>query len=307
MTLDALPRGIVTPLVTFLDRDGGPDPAAMGALVEHQLAGGVQGVLAVGSTGELGNLSAEQRDRTIDVVAAAVAGRVPVWAGVVGLGTTDAVEAARRAVARGADALLVLPPLFFDSSDAELARHFRLVKDAVGDLPVVAYDVPPRTPRKLPTAVVADLAREGVLAGVKDSSGDLTGGRLTIEATADVPAFRNYIGSEITIDAALTLGFHGIVPGFANVLPAPGARIVAAFDAGDPAGVVAAQRDYLALFEVLRVPLAGAGGPAAAVNALKVGTAVALGLPVPAISEPMTQPDAAFAAAVRAIVAGIPA
>jgi 4-hydroxy-tetrahydrodipicolinate synthase len=273
----------------------------MAALVDYQLDNGIHGLLAVGSTGELGNLTDEQRVRTVEIVAEAVAGRAPVWAGVVGLGTTDAVRAARSAAAAGADALLVLPPMFFDSSDDELERHFTLVAEAV-DVPLVAYDVPPRTPRKIPSSVVASLAASGVLRGVKDSSGDLTGGRLTVEATRGVDGFRCYIGSEITMDAAFTLGFDGIVPGFANVLPGPAVAVFDAHRALDAAGALAAQREFLELFEILRIALPGAGGPAAAVNALKVGSALALGLPTPAISEPMVQPSAEFVRAVAAVV-----
>lgn len=305
-TPDALPRGIVTPLVTFLDSDGGPDARSMGLLVEHQLSHGIHGLLAVGSTGELGNLTAAQRVRTIEIVVEAVAGRVPVWAGVAGLGSTDTIEAARAATAAGADALLVLPPLFFDSSDAELERHFSLVADAV-DVPLIAYDVPPRTPRKLPTSVIASLAKKGVLRGVKDSSGDLTSGRLTVEATSSIDGFVNYIGSEITIDAAFALGFDGIVPGFANILPGPAVAIFDAATAVDSAGARAAQQKLLDLFEILRVPLKGAGGPAAAVNALKVATASVIGIDVPSISEPLTQPVDEFVAAVTAITRAIDA
>lgn len=298
-TRDALPSGIVTPLVTFLTPDGAPDAAALRVLVDAQLDAGIHGLLAVGSTGELGSLTPAHRAKSIEVVVDATAGRVPVWGGVAGLGTAETVVAATEAVSAGADAVLVLPPLFFDSSDSELERHFSLVAESV-DVPVVAYDVPPRTPRKLPADVIARLAASGVLAGVKDSSGDLTAGRLMIDAVAGAPGFRTYIGSEITIDAAFTLGFHGIVPGFANVLPGPA---VALFDAyRDGRADEDAVRAYLRLFAVLRVALAGAGGPAAAINALKVGAAHALGLPVSPVAEPFAQPTEEFAAQIRRIV-----
>lgn len=299
---EPLPRGIVTPLVTFLTAEGGPDAAAMRSLVDYQVVNGVHGVLAVGSTGELGNLTDDQRVETIEIVAAAASGRIPVWAGVVGHGTTDAVIAARRAQAAGADALLVLPPMFFDSSDAELERHFSIIAEAV-DVPIVAYDVPPRTPRKLPGTVIASLAQKGVLGGVKDSSGDLNAGRLTVELSRDIAGFRPYAGSEITLDAAFLLGFDGIVPGFANVLPRAAVEVFEAHDSDDRAAAAAAQRQYLELFDVLRVALPGAGGPAAAVNALKIGAAHALGLPTPRISEPMVQPTAEFVERVTGIVA----
>lgn len=298
-TRDALPSGIVTPLVTFLTADGDPDAAAMKTLADAQISSGIHGLLAVGSTGELGSLTPARRAKTIEIVAEAAAGRIPVWGGVAGLGTDETVVAAREAVAAGADAVLVLPPLFFDSSDGELTRHFSLVAEAV-DVPVVAYDVPPRTPRKLPVGVIARLAADGALAGVKDSSGDLTAGRLMVEAVAGHEGFRTYIGSEITIDAAFILGFDGIVPGFANVLPGPAVAMYDAHRAGrsDREAV----RRYLALFDVLRVALDGAGGPAAAINALKVGAAHSLGLPVSSVAEPFAQPTEDFTARIRHIV-----
>lgn len=301
MTHDPVVPGIITPLVTFVDGGGDPDRAAMARLVEHQVEAGVHGLLAAGSTGELGNLTPAQRIRTTEVVAEAVAGRVPVWAGVAGLGTTDTVLAARDAAAAGADALLVLPPLFFDVSDDELVRHFSAVADAV-DIPLVAYDVPPRTPRKIPVGVLVALGLSGALRGVKDSSGDLTAGRLAVAATAGIPGFRVYVGSEITMDAAFVLGFHGIVPGFANVMPAPAVRLHDAWSRGDLEAARGEQAAYLELFRILAVPLPGAGGPAAAVNAIKVATAAVLGLPLPAISEPLTQPTAQFAAAIAAVL-----
>ena len=138
----ALPTGIVTPLVAFITPAGEPDQQAMKALVDHQVSNGVAAVLANGSMGELGNLTPATRQAMVRTVVNAAEGRVPVWAGVAGLGTPETIAAARDANDEGADALLVLPPLFFDLSDTELHRHFAAVSAAV-DIPVLAYDVPP--------------------------------------------------------------------------------------------------------------------------------------------------------------------
>jgi 4-hydroxy-tetrahydrodipicolinate synthase len=300
MSSEALPVGIVTPLVTFFDPEGGVDRDAMTRLVDSQLDAGIHGLLAVGSTGELGGMTPSMRTAAIEIVVGAASGRAPVWAGAAGLSTAETVDAAVDAARAGADAILALPPLFFDSSDDELVRHFSMLAEAV-DIPVIAYDVPPRTPRKIPMGVVVRLAEAGVLAGVKDSSGDLTAGRLTNEATAGIPGFRSYIGSEVTIDAAFVLGFDGIVPGFANVLPRPAVEIFEAWRHG--AIGREAQAEYVRLFEILRVHLAHAGGPAAAINALKVGAAHTLGLDgTPPVTEPFVQPTEEFSAAVRAVV-----
>lgn len=297
----ALPKGVVTPLVTFLAADGAVDREATAALVEHQIAGGVGGVLANGSTGELGNLTPAERLAVLRAVVEEVRGRVPVWSGVVGLGTSEAVIAARDAVAAGADALLVLPPLFFDAGDQELAAHFGAVSRAV-DVPVLAYDVPPRTPRKLPVSLVADLAREGVLQGVKDSSGDLTAGRRTCEATAGVPGFRAYVGSELTLDLAAQIGFDGVVPGLANVLPRPAVDAHGAAANGDVTAALATQRILSRLAAILDVPQAGTGTPNRAINAIKVATALILDLPVPGAIAPFVAPSPQFVAGIAGIV-----
>lgn len=306
MTDRALPTGVVTPLVAFQTDSGAPDHAAVKALVEQQLAAGVQGLLVNGSTGELGNLAPAERSAMLRAVADSVGGRIPIWAGVVGLGTADAVAAAKAAETDGADAALVLSPLFFDASDAELADHFRAVAAAVS-IPVLAYDVPARTPRKLPASLVADLAKEGVLRGVKDSSGNLTAGRQVCAATEQLTGFRAYLGSEITMDVASYVGFDGVVPGLANILPASAVQVFEAAQAGDPSRAATAQRTYQRLLNILDVPLTGGGFPAQAIAAIKVATAVALSLPVPRMTAPFAQPDAEFVAAVTDIVESVQA
>ncbi|NED97828.1 dihydrodipicolinate synthase family protein [Phytoactinopolyspora alkaliphila] len=302
----ALPDGIVTPLVTFVTDAGTPDAEAMAALVDYQIDGGVHGLLALGSTGEIGNLSAPNRLAVLRAVVESTAGRVPVWAGVAGLGTADAVAAAASAESCGVDALLVLPPMFFDAGDDELAAHFRAVAAAVS-VPLIAYDVPQRSPRKLPLPVIRTLAEEGTLSGVKDSSGDLTAGRLLCAGTSQVATFRAYVGSEIVIDSALHLGFQGAVPGLANILPAPAVDTFHAIREGDIDRAARSQQVYIDLLAILEVPLLGAGGPARAIGAIKTATARMLGLPAPALTEPFTQPTADFTAAIDAVLASIAA
>lgn len=297
----ALPGGVVTPLVTFLDESRRtPHADHMKVLVEAQIAAGVHGLLTVGSTGELGSLDWAGRIETVRVVADAVAGRVPVWAGVGGLGTQDTVQAAKEAVVAGANAVLALQPLFFDCGDDELYEHFGAVAEAV-DVPVIAYNVPVRTPRALSQQLQVRLVRDGVIAGIKDSSGDLSAGRLLCRELADTAA-RVYSGGELTLDSALAAGFHGIVPGFANILPGPAVTMWTHAGTNDEESQTA-QEIYLALFDILGAELPGAGFPARAIGAIKAAAALVLGLPVPASTPPLTQPTEAFSAAVAEALA----
>ena len=297
----ALPNGIVTPLVAFTNASNEPDVDAMNALVEHQIAGGVAGVLVNGSMGELGNLTSARRAALLRVVVQASNGRLPVWCGVAGLGTDDTVAGAVEAQAAGADALLVLPPLFFDMSDTELERHFAAVSAAVS-IPVIAYDVPPRTPRKLPATLIARLAERGVIQGVKDSSGLLTSGRQLCLLTDAIPGFRPYVGTEIAIDAAATVGFAGSVPGLANILPGVAADIDRYARAGEFVAAEEKQRILAQLMGLLEIPLAGASPVAVAFNSFKAATARVLGVGRPAPLPPLTAPDQAFLDAVDSVV-----
>ncbi|HZX07811.1 dihydrodipicolinate synthase family protein [Kribbella sp.] len=298
--MNELPAGVVTPLVTFLDESGTrPHAGHLKILVDTQVAAGVHGLLAIGSTGELGSLSADGRRATVRVVVDAAAGRVPVWAGAGGLGTLDTVQAARDCVDAGADAVLALQPLFFDCSDDELYEHFAAIAGAV-DVPVIAYNVPVRTPRALSQPLQERLVRDGVIAGIKDSSGDLAAGRLLCRALAGTTA-KVYSGGELTLDSALAAGFHGIVPGFANILPGPAVALWEHAGSNDKESL-AAQESYLELFGILAAELPGAGFPARAIGAIKCAAAAALGLPVPRSTPPLTAPTAEFAAAVAAVV-----
>jgi 4-hydroxy-tetrahydrodipicolinate synthase len=297
----ALPTGIITPLVAFVTDEGNPDVPAMTRLVDHQINGGVAAVLANGSMGELGNLTAAQRRAMVATVAQAAAGRVPVWAGVAGLGTAEALSSARDAAAEGADALLALPPLYFDYSDSELRRHFAAIASAV-DVPVLAYDIPQRSPRKLPPSLVSALAADGILRGVKDSSGDLTAARQVCLMTAGIPTFRAYIGTEIAIDAAATIGFAGAVPGLANILPDVGVAIDAAARAGDFATAARAQRIYVGLLDLLAIPLDSGSGLSVATNSFKAATGKLIGVPDIHPLPPVTAPTAEFLTKVAAVL-----
>lgn len=277
--LRALPDGVVTPLVTLLDDTGAIDATAMTTLVDAQVASGIDGVLAGGSTGELGTLGAPARLRAAEVVVEASAGRVPVWAGVAGLSTDDAVAEAVELKARGVDALLALPAMYFTHSDDELVTHFSRLRE-VG-LPLVAYDVPARTPQKLSNALMVRLAESGTIDGVKDSSGNMSGARVLRALLPDSTAFRCYYGVEFTVEGAVAGDADGIVPGFANFAPLVFSELWAAAREGKRERARALTDWVCATAPILEAPWPGGGGLAIAIGALKEATAWALGLPHP--------------------------
>ena len=177
-------------------------------------------------------------------------------------------EQAVRAVANGADGVVVTAPLYAINDQAEINRHFRMIASSV-DVPVFAYDVPVRVHSKLGLGLVMDLAKDGVIAGLKDSSGDDVAFRRLVAANAEAGSPLSVLtGHEVMVDGMLLLGADGVVPGLGNVDPAGYARMWKLSQEGDWVGVRAEQDRLAKLFEIVFVPQ-GRSGDAGGIGAFK--------------------------------------
>ncbi|MFI6058052.1 dihydrodipicolinate synthase family protein [Streptomyces sp. NPDC051286] len=277
MPLTAPLHGVVPPVCTPLDSHGEVDTASLAELVEHLIGGGVHGLFALGSTSEVAYLTDEQRATTLETVVRVTHGRVPVLAGVIDTTTVRVAEHARTAAGLGADALVATAPFYTRTHGKEIAQHFRRLRAAV-DLPLFAYDIPVAVHSKLSSALVRELAEDGTLAGLKDSSGDEGGlRRLIVELggrqgrrEGPAPEFSILTGSELTVDAALLAGADGVVPGIGNVDPAGYVRLYDAARAGDWALAAKEQERLVALFAMVDAgPEADMGRSSSALGAFK--------------------------------------
>lgn len=277
MSLTAPLCGVVPPVCTPLDSGGEVDTASLGRLVEHLISGGVHGLFALGSTSEVAYLTDEQRATVLETVVNVADGRVPVLAGVIDTTTARVVEHAKSAKGLGADALVATAPFYTRTHDREIAGHFRRLRDTV-DLPLFAYDIPVAVHSKLPAALVRELAEDGTLAGLKDSSGDEGGlRRLLVElggregrAQGPAPLFSVLTGSELTVDAALLAGVDGVVPGIGNVDPAGFVRLYDAARAGDWERAAKEQERLIGLFAMVDAgPEAEMGRSSSALGSFK--------------------------------------
>ncbi|BDM67744.1 dihydrodipicolinate synthase family protein [Streptomyces nigrescens] len=270
-------HGVIPPVCTPLDPRGEVDTASLTRLVHHLVAGGVHGLFALGSTGEVAYLTDDRRATALETVIKAADGRVPVLAGVIDTTTPRVLDHARAAAALGADALVATAPFYTRTHPREIAAHFRHLRAAV-DRPLFAYDIPMAVPSRLTPTVVRELAEDGTLAGLKDSSGDegalrrllvALGGR-TGRRTGPAPGFTILTGSELTVDGALLAGADGVVPGLGNVDPAGYVRLYEAARAGDWARAAAEQERLAALFGMVDAgPEAEMGRSSSALGAFK--------------------------------------
>jgi 4-hydroxy-tetrahydrodipicolinate synthase len=245
--------GVIPPVATPLTPEGEVDVRSLEKLVAYLLQHGVTGLFALGTTSETPFLTDAQRELVLDTIVGANARQVPVVAGVIDATTPRMIAQSKAALARGVDGI-VATACFYARVEhpVELRRHFRLLKEAV-EIPVLAYDLPVCVHVELPPDAVAELAHDGVIQGLKDSSGDLGSLRQVVMATRDLPDFSIFTGSEVIVDSTLSMGGHGVVPGLGNVDPAGYLRLVRLAEAGDWDGARHEQERLCRLYGIVRV------------------------------------------------------
>jgi 4-hydroxy-tetrahydrodipicolinate synthase len=225
-------RGVVPPIITPLKQNGEMDEAAAAALVEHVLEAGCSGIFAIGGCGLGPWLTTEERSVALHAVVAAADGRVPVLAGCMLPATGPTREAARRAEAEGADAIVAGTPYYNSVGAAEQQRHIEAILAAV-NLPVVLYNIPQCTTYPIYPEAVAGLAREPRVLGIKDTSGDLTVFQSHLAVKKQRPDFRVLQGAERVMAVSMLVGGDGLIAGLANVAPRYFVDLVRAGHRGD--------------------------------------------------------------------------
>ena len=260
--------GVVPPVVTPLTEKFEVDYDSFTRVIEHLIAGGVHGLFVMGTTSEVVFHDTDVRRKVIEHAVRVNNGRVPVFAGVIDPTTDRVIAHAKIAEEAGADALVVTAPFYARTSQPEIIDHFRYVRDAVR-LPVIAYDIPVCVHIKLERDTTITLAREGIIAGLKDSSGDDGNFRYVMMETADNPDFFAMTGTEIVVDSMLNMGAHGVVPGLANVDPHGYVKLWNHCRAGDVKAAREEQNRLCRLFDMVRVSLGRTSAGSAGVGAFK--------------------------------------
>ena len=163
-------RGVIPPLA-IPHKDGALDTVSLDRHVNRMIDAGIHGLFVLGSSGEVAFSTSIRRAEILDAAIASVNGRIPVIAGVIDTETDRVIEHIRQAESFGVDAVVATAPFYALQGEAEVYAHFRALREAT-DLPIWAYDIPVCVHTKLSNKLIMDLGTEGVIAGVKDSSGD---------------------------------------------------------------------------------------------------------------------------------------
>jgi len=241
-------RGCGTALVTPFHEDGSIDDAALRNLVAWQVESGIDFLVPCGTTGETPTLTHDEWLHVIDVTIQVAAGRVPIVAGATSNSTHDAVEKAKEVGARsGVDAILTASPYYNKPTQEGQYRHFKAIAEAVGDKPVILYNVPGRTAANIEPGTLARLAEIPNIVGVKEASGNMT---QIAEAINGVPeTFLVFSGDDSVTLPVIALGGVGIVSVASNEIPHEMATMTRAALNNDWTMARSIHRKYLPLMQ----------------------------------------------------------
>ena len=248
-------KGIIPPVITPMNNDDEQtvNHEALRQQVERLLAGGVHGMFPLGTNGEAYALSFKEKEEILATVIDQVKGRVPVYAGTGCITTAETIRMSKRAEEMGADALSIITPSFALASQKELYDHYVAVAKQV-NIPIILYNIPPRTGNKLLPETVARLARDvDVICGAKDSSGDIENLKAFIRVGQELGRpFSVFAGNDGAILTGLRAGGAGGIAGRANLYPKTVAAIYDSFVAGDIARAEECQQRISTLQRVFK-------------------------------------------------------
>lgn len=260
LPLNFRPSGIYSAQWIPVDATGRLDRGALAAHLEFERRAGVTGVLALGSTGEFPQFSVAERKQILAVVAE-LAGSRPIIANVSDIRPKVAIEVGRAAKSLGLSAIALMPPPFYPVSQADMLAFFLHVTDAVG-LPVMLYNFPELTGKRIDLPTIAAFAERAPMCAVKQSGGEFEYHRALIALGREMN-FAVMSGADTRLPEVFALGGAGCIGGLVNIVP----ELMVALDRicrqkqpGDHATPAARMVEVGAIIDQLTFPLNVAAG-----------------------------------------------
>lgn len=241
-------KGSLCALITPMHEDGSIDEKAFAAFVDWQINEGTSAVVPVGTTGESPTLSHDEHKRVVEIAVKVANGRVPVIAGTGSNSTVEAVALTRHARKVGADAALIVTPYYNKPTQEGMYLHFKTIADSV-DLPIIIYNIPPRSVIDMSVETMARLAAHKNIIGVKDATANLARPLHTRRACG--AGFCQLSGEDHTAVAFLAAGGDGCISVTANVAPRLCSEMHAAWQEGRVNEAISIQDRLLPLHDAL--------------------------------------------------------
>ncbi len=203
-------------IITPMNSDGSVNYDSFAKIIEYQIEGGTDAIIACGTTGEAATLSEKEHCQVLEFVSRQVDGRVPVIAGAGSNDTATAISLSKAAKTYGADAILSVTPYYNKTSQTGLIRHFTAIADAV-DIPMILYNVPSRTGCNIKPETYAELCKHDNIVATKEANGDISSVSKTRSLCGD--KLDIYSGNDDQTVPFMSLGALGVISVFANICP----------------------------------------------------------------------------------------
>ena len=241
-------KGSIVALITPMRADGSVDEKAYAEFVDWQITEGTMAVVPVGTTGESPTLSHAEHKRAVEIAVEVAHDRVPVIAGTGSNSTEEAIDLTRHAKEAGAAAALIVTPYYNKPTQEGLYLHFKAIADAV-DLPIIIYNIPPRSVVDMSVETMARLAKHHNIIGVKDATANLARPLHTRRACG--AGFCQLSGEDHTAISFLAAGGDGCISVTANVAPRLCSEMHAAWQEGRVNDAIAIQDRLVPLHDAL--------------------------------------------------------
>ncbi|MBX3239075.1 MAG: dihydrodipicolinate synthase family protein [Chitinophagaceae bacterium] len=225
-------NGIITPMITPLLSDDTIDKKGLKQIVEHLIAGGINGIFVLGTTGEATSLPDKLKQELIALSSEYIGGRVPLFVGITDPSPGESIALAAFSKNAGASAVVAAPPFYFTLTQPELMAYYNNLADK-SVLPVFIYNMPAQTKIMIEPSTVTALSKHPNIPGIKDSSGIGPYFNTLLYLLKDNPDFSVFVGPDEMMAQAVLLGGSGGVNSGSNMFPHLFVRLYKAAAEGD--------------------------------------------------------------------------
>jgi len=243
-----------TPMITAFDEFGNLDIQGNKNVFDHLIAGGIDGIIIMGSTGEFFSMTTQQKKDLIDLSVSHIAGRVEVIIGTACMRVDDTIELSNYAIRAGADAVMIISPYYFALSDASIEAFFsEIAENVTGN--IYLYNFPARTGYDLTPEVTLKLLRKYKnIVGYKDTVFEIGHTRkLLTTVLPEFPDFEVLAGFDENLHHVATGGGSGAIGGISNLYPEICAEYTKAVNSGDHAAICRSQQKINKLMDIYNI------------------------------------------------------
>ncbi len=236
-------KGSATALITPFDENG-VNFETLEQLIEHQIAGGTDAIVFLGTTGEPSTMTEQEQDAVMEFAVKTVAKRTKIIFGCGSNNTEKAVAMAKKAESFGADGLLAVTPYYNKCTQNGLVAYYKAICESVS-IPVIAYNVPGRTGVEIQPATMAKIAEIPNIAGIKDAGGNMSKTMETLRLVREKCDV--YSGEDALNFPILAAGGVGVISVLSNIIPAKVKELCSLIAAGDLKNAIALNDKLLPL------------------------------------------------------------